>query len=100
MVQKIVLVSFFVFIFSGPSFSQEVLKTSDLKNAELKGDMERLRFLRKREWLEEVIKKAKNLKQEIAKGSQGTGRSTASVLDEMTQKEWEKEIDLLLKDEK
>ena len=100
MVQKIVLISFFVLLLSGPSFSQEVLKTSDLKKAELNGDMDRLRFLRKREWLEEVIKKAKNLKQEIAKGSQSAGRSTASVLDEMTQKEWEKEIDLLLKDEK
>ena len=63
--------------------------------------MDRLRFLRKREWLEEVIKKAKNLKQEIANQStQKKGRSTASVLDEMTQKDWEKEIDLLLKDEK
>ena len=100
MAQKMVLVSFFVLLLSGPSFSQEVLKASDLKKAELEGDMDRLRFLRKREWLEDVIKNAKNLKQEIAKGSQGTGRSTASVLDEMTQKEWEKEIDLLLKDEK
>ena len=100
MAQKMVLVSFFFLLLSGPSFSQEAPKTSDLKKAELAGDMNRLRFLRKREWLEDVIKKAKNLKQEIAKGSQGTGRSTASVLDEMTQKEWEKEIDLLLKDEK
>lgn len=100
MARKMVVIYFFFSLLTAPSFSQEVLKTSDLKKAELAGDMDRLRFLRKREWLEDVIKKAKNLKQEIAKGSQGAGRSTASVLDEMTQKEWEKEVDLLLKDEK
>tara|TARA_B100000029_G_scaffold484819_1_gene537456 strand:+ start:441 stop:743 length:303 start_codon:yes stop_codon:yes gene_type:complete len=100
MARKIAVIYFFFSLLTAPSFSKEVSKTSDLKKAELAGDMDRLRFLRKREWLEDVIKKAKNLKQEIAKGSQGTGRSTASVLDEMTQKEWEKEIDLLLKDEK
>ena len=98
MAQKMVVIYFFVLLFSVPSFSKDI---SDLKKAELRGDMDRLRFLRKREWLEEVIKKAKNLKQEIANQStQKKGRSTASVLDEMTQKDWEKEIDLLLKDEK
>ena len=73
-------------------------KMYDMKRSDLKG----FELLRKREWLKKVIEEAQNLKQEIAskdgKGKQD-GRTPAGIFDEKSQKQWEKEIDLLLKDE-
>ena len=70
----------------------------DMKRSDLKG----FEFLRKREWLKKVIQNAQNVKQEIAsKSGQGQkeGRTPAGVVNKKSQEEWEKEVDLLLRDE-
>ena len=70
----------------------------DMKRSDLKG----FEFLRKREWLKKVIDDAQNLKQEIASKDgkeQKKGRIPASALDQKNQQEWEREIDLLLREE-
>jgi len=73
-------------------------KMYDMKRSDLKG----FEFLRKREWLKKVIDDARNLKQEIASkdAKEGQdGRAPAGIFDIKSQQKWEKEIDLLLRDE-
>ncbi len=70
----------------------------DMKRSDLKG----FELLRKREWLKEVIQSAQNVKQEIAskdRKNQKEGRVPAGLMNKKSQQEWEKEIDLLLRDE-
>ena len=70
----------------------------DMKRSDLKG----FELLRKREWLKKVIQDAQNIKQEIASKDgrdQKEGRTPAGIINKKSQQEWEKEIDLLLRDQ-
>ena len=67
----------------------------DMKRSDLKG----FDLLRKREWLKEVVQSAQNVKQDIASKDKKEGRTPAGLNDKKSQQEWEKEIDLLLRDE-
>ncbi len=86
--------------FSHFSFAQKISLSEEIYDLK-RADEEGLKFLRKRERLREVIEKSKNLKQVIASKEvkDGGGRKTASVVDEMSQKQWEDEIDKLLEED-
>ena len=95
---KNTFISLFLLVFVSQSgFSQKISLSEEIYDLK-RADVEGLKFLRKRERLREVIEKSKNLKQVIASKEikDGVGRKTASVIDEMSQKQWEDEIDKLL----
>ena len=46
-----------------------------------------------------MVQSAQNVKQDIASKDKKEGRTPASLNDKKSQQEWEKEIDLLLRDE-